>query len=95
MHWLCYHIHTYKKPQVALVHGMCMGGGGSLMVPMKFSVVTEKSYFSTPETRFGYHPDCGFSYMLSRLPGRLEIGLLGEELVELNNWRREGYQISH
>nr|XP_009762133.1 PREDICTED: 3-hydroxyisobutyryl-CoA hydrolase-like protein 5 isoform X1 [Nicotiana sylvestris]XP_016506692.1 PREDICTED: 3-hydroxyisobutyryl-CoA hydrolase-like protein 5 isoform X1 [Nicotiana tabacum] len=88
MHWLCYHIHTYKKPQVALVHGMCMGGGGSLMVPMKFSVVTEKSvsihihYFSTPETRFGYHPDCGFSYMLSRLPGRLGeyLGLTGAKL---------------
>lgn len=29
--------------QVALVHGISMGGGASLMVPMKFSVVTEKT----------------------------------------------------
>ncbi|CAK7346660.1 unnamed protein product [Dovyalis caffra] len=43
MYWLCYHIHTYKKTQVALVHGISMGGGASLMVPMKFSVVTEKT----------------------------------------------------
>ncbi|XP_048432844.1 3-hydroxyisobutyryl-CoA hydrolase-like protein 5 isoform X1 [Pyrus x bretschneideri] len=43
MYWLCYHIHTYKKTQVALVHGISMGGGRSLMVPMKFSVLTEKT----------------------------------------------------
>jgi len=29
--------------QVALVNGIAMGGGASLMVPMKFSVVTEKT----------------------------------------------------
>ncbi|XP_027773456.1 3-hydroxyisobutyryl-CoA hydrolase-like protein 5 isoform X2 [Solanum pennellii] len=82
MYWLCYHIHTYKKPLVALVHGMSMGGGASLMTPMKFSVVTEKTVFSTPETLIGFHPDCGFSYMLSRLSGRLGeyLGLTGARL---------------
>ncbi|GAB4842870.1 hypothetical protein Ancab_012848 [Ancistrocladus abbreviatus] len=71
MYWLCYHIHTYKKTQVALVNGISMGGGASLMVPMKFSVVTEKTVFATPEAGIGFHTECGFSYMLSRLPGRL------------------------
>ncbi|KAI5662108.1 hypothetical protein M9H77_21431 [Catharanthus roseus] len=71
MYWLCYHIHTFKKTQVALVHGISMGGGASLMVPMKFSVVTEKTVFATPEAGFGHHPDCGFSYIHSRLPGHL------------------------
>lgn len=71
MYWLCYHIHTYKKTQVALVHGISMGGGASLMVPMKFSVVTEKTVFATPEASIGFHTDCGFSYMLSHLPGHL------------------------
>ncbi|KAK3019913.1 hypothetical protein RJ639_003140 [Escallonia herrerae] len=71
MYWLCYHIHTYKKTQVALVHGISMGGGASLMVPMKFSVVTEKTSFATPEASIGFHTDCGFSYMLSHLPGCL------------------------
>ncbi|KAF5458659.1 hypothetical protein F2P56_022672 [Juglans regia] len=71
MYWLCYHIHTYKKTQVALVHGISMGGGASLMVPMKFSVVTEKTVFSTPEASIGFHTDCGFSYILSHLPGHL------------------------
>lgn len=87
-YWLCYHIHTYKKPQVSLVHGISMGGGASLMVPMKFSVVTEKTVFATPEASIGFHTDCGFSYILSRLPGRLGeyialtgARLSGEELV--------------
>uniref|UniRef100_A0A7C8YJ48 3-hydroxyisobutyryl-CoA hydrolase n=2 Tax=Opuntia streptacantha TaxID=393608 RepID=A0A7C8YJ48_OPUST len=88
MYWLCYHIHTYKKTQVALVNGIAMGGGASLMVPMKFSVVTEKTVFATPEAGIGLHTDCGFSYMHSRLPGHLGeflaltgTRLNGEELV--------------
>ncbi|XP_011082898.1 3-hydroxyisobutyryl-CoA hydrolase-like protein 5 [Sesamum indicum] len=82
MYWLCYHIHTYKKPEVALVHGISMGGGASLMAPMKFSVVTEKTVFATPEASIGFHTDCGFSYMLSRLPGHLGefLGLTGARL---------------
>ncbi|CAL9021031.1 unnamed protein product [Prunus brigantina] len=76
MYWLGYHIHTYKKTRnscyqyVALVHGISMGGGASLMVPMKFSVVTEKTVFASPEASIGFHTDCGFSYV-SHLPGHL------------------------
>ncbi|XP_009600088.1 3-hydroxyisobutyryl-CoA hydrolase-like protein 5 [Nicotiana tomentosiformis] len=82
MYWLCNRIHTYKKPTVSLVHGISMGGGASLMVPMKFSVVTEKTVFSTPEASIGFHTDCSFSYILSRLPGRLGeyLGLTGARL---------------
>lgn len=71
MYWLCYHIHTYKKTQVALAQGIVMGGGASLMVPMKFSVVTEKTVFATPEASIGFHVDCSFSYIHSHLPGHL------------------------
>ncbi|ESR50379.1 hypothetical protein CICLE_v10032134mg [Citrus x clementina] len=71
MYWLCHHIHAYKKTQVALAHGITMGGGASLMVPLKFSVVTEKTVFSTPEASIGFHTDCGFSFIHSRLPGHL------------------------
>ncbi|EOA37916.1 hypothetical protein CARUB_v10009384mg [Capsella rubella] len=90
MYWLCYHIHTYKKTQVSLVDGISMGGGASLMVPMKFSVVTEKTVFSTPEASIGFHTDCGFSYIHSRLPGYLGeflaltgARLNGKELVAI------------
>ncbi|GAB2285714.1 hypothetical protein Dimus_020153, partial [Dionaea muscipula] len=71
MYWLCYHIHTYKKTQVALVNGTSMGGGAALMVLMKFSVVTEKTVFATPKASVGFHTDCGFSYLHSHLPGYL------------------------
>ncbi|PIA41563.1 hypothetical protein AQUCO_02200180v1 [Aquilegia coerulea] len=71
MYWLCYHNHTYKKTQVALAHGITMGGGASLMVPMKFSVVTEKTVFCMPEASIGFHTDCSFSYILSHLPGHM------------------------
>ncbi|CAL9016904.1 unnamed protein product [Prunus brigantina] len=70
MYWLGYYIHTYKKTQVALVHGISMGGGASLMVPMKFSAVTEKTVFASPEASIGFHTDCGFSYV-SHLPRHL------------------------
>ncbi|CAH8354408.1 unnamed protein product [Eruca vesicaria subsp. sativa] len=90
MYWLCYHIHTYKKTQVSLVNGISMGGGASLMVPMKFSVVTEKAVFATPEASIGFHTDCGFSYIHSRLPGHLGeflaltgARLNGKELVAI------------
>ncbi|XP_010241288.1 PREDICTED: 3-hydroxyisobutyryl-CoA hydrolase-like protein 5 [Nelumbo nucifera] len=87
MYWLCYHIHTYKKTQVALVHGISMGGGAALMVPLKFSVVTEKTVFATPEASIGFHSDCGFSYMLSRLPGHLG------ELLALTGARLNGKEL--
>ncbi|XP_068494673.1 3-hydroxyisobutyryl-CoA hydrolase-like protein 5 isoform X2 [Phaseolus vulgaris] len=86
-YWLCYHISTYKKTQVALVHGISMGGGAALMVPLKFSVVTEKTVFATPEASFGFHTDCGFSYYHSRLPGHL-----GEYLA-LTGGRLSGKEI--
>ncbi|KAK4713919.1 hypothetical protein R3W88_019826 [Solanum pinnatisectum] len=74
--------HSYlQETTFALVHGMSVGGGASLMVPMKFSVVTEKAFSSTPKTNIGFHPDCGFSYMLPRLPGRLGEKLRGKEVV--------------
>lgn len=86
-YWLCYHINTYKKTQVALVHGISMGGGAALMAPLKFSVVTEKTVFATPEASFGFHTDCGFSYYHSRLPGHL-----GEYLA-LTGGRLSGKEI--
>lgn len=90
MYWLCFHIHSYRKTQVALVNGISMGGGASFMVPMTFSVVTEKVVFATPETSIGFHTECGFSYMLSHLPGHLGeylaltgARLNGKELVAI------------
>ncbi|XP_006346151.1 3-hydroxyisobutyryl-CoA hydrolase-like protein 5 [Solanum tuberosum] len=82
LYWFCYQLQTYKKPHIVLAHGMSMGGGVGLMAPMKFSVVTERTFCSIPEANLGYHPDCGLSYILPRLPGRLGeyLGLTGANL---------------
>jgi len=37
------HILALAHVQVALVHGIVMGGGGAMVAPLKFSVVTEKT----------------------------------------------------
>ncbi|KAH7425827.1 hypothetical protein KP509_11G072700 [Ceratopteris richardii] len=69
--WLDVHLHTYKKPMVALLHALVMGGGAGLMIPCRFKIATEKTVFSMPEASIGYHTDVGASYFLSHLPGHL------------------------
>ncbi|KAH9313016.1 hypothetical protein KI387_028051, partial [Taxus chinensis] len=71
MYWLLYHLHSYKKTLVAIVHGLAMGGGASIAIPATFSIVTESTVFATPEAGFGFHTDCSFSYVHSHLPGHL------------------------
>lgn len=68
-YWLDYHIATFKKPLVALWHGLVMGGGAGLTVAGTFGVATEKTVFAMPEAALGLQPDCGSSYWLSRLSG--------------------------
>lgn len=77
-----YLIGTYKKPHVALIDGIVMGGGAGLSINGSFKVVTEKAVFAMPETGLGLHPDVGASYFLSRLPGFLGeyLGLTGARL---------------
>ncbi|KDR81742.1 hypothetical protein GALMADRAFT_135147 [Galerina marginata CBS 339.88] len=61
-----------KKPYVAVLDGMTMGGGVGLAANAPFRVATEKTVFAMPETKIGYCPDVGGSFFLSRLDG--EIG---------------------
>lgn len=64
-----YILGTYKKPHVAILDGIVMGGGAGISIHGSLRVATEKSVFSMPETELGLHPDVGASYFLSRLPG--------------------------
>lgn len=69
-------------PIVALIDGICMGGGLGLSVHGTFRVLTERAVLAMPETSIGFFPDVGASYFLSRLPGALGtyIGLTGYRL---------------
>ncbi|NXY14423.1 HIBCH protein, partial [Atrichornis clamosus] len=64
-------IGTCKKPYVALIDGITMGGGVGLSIHGYFRVATEKTVFSMPETAIGLFPDVGGGYFLPRLSGKI------------------------
>nr|XP_009490301.1 PREDICTED: 3-hydroxyisobutyryl-CoA hydrolase, mitochondrial [Pelecanus crispus] len=75
-------IGTCKKPYVALIDGITMGGGVGVSVHGHFRVATEKTVFAMPETAIGLFPDVGGGYFLPRLPGKIGyyLGLTGFRL---------------
>jgi enoyl-CoA hydratase len=64
-------IATYPKPFIALIDGICMGGGIGVSVHGTFRVASEHALFAMPETAIGFFPDIGATYVLPRLPGFL------------------------
>ena len=72
-------IATYSKPYVALIDGICMGGGIGLSVHAPYRVASEHAGFAMPETAIGFLPDIGATFVLPRLPGELGtyLGLTG------------------
>ncbi|XP_063174135.1 3-hydroxyisobutyryl-CoA hydrolase, mitochondrial isoform X1 [Candoia aspera] len=75
-------IGTCRKPYVALIDGVTMGGGVGLSVHGHFRVATERTIFAMPETAIGLFPDVGGGYFLPKLPRKLGyfLGLTGFRL---------------
>ncbi len=75
-------IARYNKPYVALIDGICMGGGIGLSVHGPVRVATEHASFAMPEAQLGLFPDVGGSYFLPRLRGRfgMYLGLTGARI---------------
>jgi len=72
----------YPKPYVALIHGICMGGGAGVSVHGRYRLADASLDFAMPETAIGFIPDIGSSYFLSRMPDEIGmyLGLTGERI---------------
>jgi len=64
-------IADYPKPFVALIDGLCLGGGIGISVHGSHRIATEHAAFAMPETAIALFPDIGATYFLPRLPGQL------------------------
>lgn len=64
-------IARYPKPYVALMDGFVLGGGVGISAHGSHRVATERSVIGMPETRIGFFPDVGATWLLSRAPGEL------------------------
>ena len=75
-------IKHFPKPYVALIDGICMGGGVGISIHGSHRVVTEKALFAMPETAIGFFTDVGGSYFLPRMPGATGtyLGLTGARI---------------
>lgn len=75
-------IHQFKKPYIALMNGITMGGGVGISLHGAYPVASENFSFAMPETTIGFFPDIGASYLLSRCPDHFGVylGLTGARL---------------
>ncbi|GAA3923172.1 3-hydroxyisobutyryl-CoA hydrolase [Microbacterium invictum] len=75
-------IAEYPKPIVVLADGITMGGGIGLAGHAAVRIVTERSKLAMPETRIGFTPDVGGTWLLGRAPGRIGeyLGLTGQSM---------------
>lgn len=73
-------IKNYRKPYVALIDGIVMGGGVGVSVHGSHRVAGDKFSFAMPEAGIGFFPDVGATWFLPRMPGELGTycGLTGE-----------------
>jgi enoyl-CoA hydratase len=75
-------IKHYRKPYVALIDGVVMGGGVGISIHGSHRVAGDAFTFAMPEVGIGFFPDVGATWLLPRLPGELGTycALTGERL---------------
>src|SRR6476660_9320604 len=64
-------IKNYRKPYVALIDGIAMGGGVGVSVHGSHRVAGDRFSFAMPEVGIGFFPDVGSTWFLPRMPGEL------------------------
>ncbi len=83
-------IKTYRKPYVALIDGIVMGGGVGVSVHGSHRVAGDRFAFAMPEVGIGFFPDVGATWFLPRMPGELGTycALTGERFDAADGARR-------
>jgi enoyl-CoA hydratase/carnithine racemase len=75
------HIQRYRKPYVALIDGIVMGGGVGISFHGSHRVLTENAPFAMPEVGIGFFPDVGGSHLLPPLgPFGMYLALTGNRI---------------
>lgn len=76
-------IKHYRKPYVALIDGIVMGGGFGISMHGSHRVAGDRFRFAMPEVGIGFFPDVGATHLLPRLPGEIGtyVALTGERLT--------------
>ncbi|HET7805561.1 MAG TPA: enoyl-CoA hydratase/isomerase family protein [Pseudolabrys sp.] len=64
-------IKNYRKPYVALIDGIAMGGGVGVSVHGSHRIAGDGFSFAMPEVGIGFFPDVGATWFLPRMPGEL------------------------
>jgi enoyl-CoA hydratase len=72
-----------KKPIVAKINGLCLGGGHEISMACDFRIASDKAKFGQPEINLAVIPGFGGTQRLTRLIGRtkaIEIDMLGNQI---------------
>lgn len=76
------HLASSSKPTIAVIDGVCLGGGLELALACSFRIVSERARFGFPEISLGLIPGLGGTQRLARLiplKEALEILLAGRD----------------
>jgi len=64
-------IKSFRKPYIALIDGLVMGGGVGVSVHGSHRIAGDRYSFAMPEVGIGFFPDVGATWFMPRMPGKL------------------------
>lgn len=74
-------LQTMRKPVIASVNGLAVGGGATIALACDLRIASDRARFRFPFAQLGITPEFGCSYLLQRVVGAgraMELLLLGE-----------------
>ncbi len=87
-----YALYTCRKPTIAVVHGVALGGANGLLSACDLAYCTDDAVFSLSEVKIGIVPACISPYVIKRVGeyGSRELMLTGRRI---NGKEAEGFRL--